>query len=116
MINEDENTAVTRNTMNIIIYAGDARTLIMQAMDLLGDFNYEEAESLIKQAHEKLVAAHQLQTDRIQEEAEGKTVQYTILFSHAQDTLMTINTEYNLVSHLIKVFKKRDVEYGNGQK
>ena len=105
---DNVNTAEVRQTMNIILYSGDARTLIMQAMDLLGDFKYEQAEAMLQQAHEKLVSAHELQTQKIQQEAEGEQVEYSILFAHAQDTMMTINTEYNLVSHLLKVFRKRD--------
>jgi Phosphotransferase system cellobiose-specific component IIA len=44
----------------------------------------------------------------LQEEAEGDKVQYSVLFTHAQDTLMTIMSEYNLAKHLITVFEKRD--------
>lgn len=105
---DQENTEDLRQTMNIILYSGDARTLIMHAMDLLGDFKYDEADTMLKRAHEKLVTAHELQTKKIQQEAEGENVEYSILFAHAQDTMMTINTEYNLVSHLIKVFRRRD--------
>lgn len=95
MLNEQENSESLRNTMNIIIYSGDARTLIMHAMDLLGDSEYEKANKLLLQAHSKLVLAHQLQTDKIQQEAAGKPLDYSALFSHAQDTVMTVNTEYN---------------------
>ena len=84
----------------------------MQAMDCLGDFKYDKADKLLKEAHEKLVLAHKLQTERLQEEAEGKNVEYSVLFTHAQDTLMTINSEFKLIQHLIKVFKARDKKEG----
>ncbi|MQS76579.1 PTS lactose/cellobiose transporter subunit IIA [Companilactobacillus halodurans] len=103
-----DNDATIKNTMDIILFSGDARTLIMQSMDLLGDCDYQKAQDLMKQAHEKLVKAHQLQTDRLRDEADGETLEYSVLFTHAQDTMMTVNTEYNLVKHLISVFEKRD--------
>lgn len=101
-----------QDTMNIIINAGDAREHISQALDCVGDFDYTKARELMDQARKKLVIAHKLQTAKIQEEAEGKTVKYSVLFTHAQDTLMTINSEFKLTDHLIKVFEKRDKHIG----
>ena len=111
-MSEDIKNTSVKSTMEIILHAGDARVLIMQAMDCLGDFKYDKADKLLKEAHEKLVLAHKLQTERLQEEAEGKNVEYSVLFTHAQDTLMKINTEYNIVKHLIAVFKARDKREG----
>lgn len=104
---KDENKSV-KDTMEIIINAGDARELISEALDNVADFDYEAAEKNMEKAKEKLVIAHRLQTAKIQQEAEGNKVEYSVLFTHAQDTLMTINSEYKLTAHLIKVFKKRD--------
>lgn len=111
-MSEDTKDTSVKSTMEIILHAGDARVLIMQAMDCLGEFDYDKAEKLMKDAHEKLVLAHKLQTDRLRKEAEGKNVEYSVLFTHAQDTLMTINTEYNIVKHLIGVFQARDEKEG----
>ncbi|WPC20210.1 PTS lactose/cellobiose transporter subunit IIA [Pediococcus inopinatus] len=97
-----------KNTMDIIINAGDARAFIADALDNVGDFDYESAKKNIEKADAKLVIAHRLQTKKMQEEAEGKAIEYSVLFTHAQDTLMTIMTEYNLTKHLINVFEKRD--------
>lgn len=107
MANETDNKSV-KDTMEIILNAGDARELISKALDAVGDFDYDLADKNMKEAKAKLVVAHRLQTAKIQEEAEGKKVEYSVLFTHAQDTLMTINSEYHLVDHLIKVFKERD--------
>lgn len=104
---KDENKSV-KDTMEIIINAGDARELISEALDNVADFDYDAAEKNMEKAKEKLVIAHRLQTAKIQQEAEGNKVEYSVLFTHAQDTLMTINSEYKLTAHLIKVFKKRD--------
>ena len=107
-MSEDTKTKDTsvKSTMEIILHAGDARVLIMQAMDCLGSFEYDKAENLMHDAHEKLVLAHKLQTNRLQEEAEGEDVQYSVLFTHAQDTLMTIYSELNIAGHIIRLFKK----------
>ncbi|GEO46975.1 PTS lactose/cellobiose transporter subunit IIA [Companilactobacillus kimchii] len=108
MSEEEFDNKSVKDTMDIIINAGDARAFIAEALDDVGDFNYEEAKENIKKADAKLVVAHRLQTKKLQEEAEGDKVQYSVLFTHAQDTLMTIMSEYNLAKHLIAVFEKRD--------
>lgn len=104
-MNEDKSV---KDTMDIIINAGDARELISKALDNVADFNYKDAQKNMEKAKEKLLIAHRLQTAKLQEEAEGKEIEYSVLFTHAQDTLMTINSEYKLTAHLIEVFKKRD--------
>ncbi|MCX8721368.1 MULTISPECIES: PTS lactose/cellobiose transporter subunit IIA [unclassified Lactobacillus] len=105
---EDSKQSI-KNTMEIILHAGDAREYISKALDEVADYNYDLAKSEMNKANKELIIAHRLQTNKIQEEAEGKHIEYSVLFSHAQDTLMTINSEYNITNHLIKVFEKRDL-------
>lgn len=97
-----------KKTMEIILNAGDAREYITKAIDYVADYDYKAARQEMEKANKKLVIAHRLQTNKIQKEAEGKPVEYSVLFTHAQDTLMTINSEYNITNHLIKLFEKRD--------
>lgn len=104
-----------KKTMEIILNAGDARESIAKAIDYVANYDYEAAKAEMEKANKKLVIAHRLQTDKIQEEAEGKTIEYSVLFTHAQDTLMTINSEYNITNHLIKLFEKRD-NFSKGEK
>lgn len=105
---EETSNIAVKDTMEIILQAGDARVLITKAMECVADGDYEQAEELMKQANEKLVAAHRIQTKKLQEEAEGENPKYSVLFTHAQDTLMTINSEYNISKNLVNIFKKRD--------
>lgn len=107
-MDEETSNVDVKETMEIILQAGDARVLITKAMSEVADGNYDQAEELLKQANEKLVAAHRIQTKKLQEEAEGDDPKYSVLFTHAQDTLMTINSEYNMSKSLIPIFKKRD--------
>lgn len=111
MKEETENKSV-KDTMEIILHAGDAREFIADAIDNVATYDYSKAEENMRKAEAELVIAHRLQTAKIQQEAEGKKVPYSVLFTHAQDTLMTINTEYNIVKHLIAVFKARDEREG----
>jgi PTS system cellobiose-specific IIA component len=58
-----------------------------------------------------LVVAHRIQTKKLQEEAEGDDVTYSVLFTHAQDTVMTIMSEYNLAKRLINIFEKKEEKF-----
>lgn len=102
-----ENSSV-KDTMDIIINAGDARAYIYNAIDDIANYDYISAKKNMNKANDKLVIAHRLQTKKLQLEAEGDNINYSVLFTHAQDTLMTIMSEFNLIKHLIIVFEKRD--------
>jgi PTS system cellobiose-specific IIA component len=91
--------------MQIICHAGDARTQIMKALDCVSDSAFEEARGLTAEARKLIAKAHGIQTDVITFFLEKEPV-YSFIFNHAQDTLMTIMTEINLVEKLIGVFAK----------
>ncbi len=96
---------MVETAMKIIINAGDARNLIKEALEAIEAQNFDRAEEKIKQANGYIKIAHEAQTDMIQSEARGEKLEYSLLFSHAQDTLMTISSEYNIANQMIKVFK-----------
>ena len=50
------------------------------------------------------VYKRQVQTDAIQGETRGDEAEYSLLFAHAQDTLMTIYSEINIAKQLLKIF------------
>lgn len=93
------------NAMEIILHAGDARLAIMTALDALAEKKMECVEEKMKEALEEIQEAHHIQTSVIQSVASQETQEhYSILFTHAQDTLMTIYSEYNLANKMIQIF------------
>ncbi len=102
------NEQIAKTAMEIIIHAGDARLLLYQALKLIAENNYILAAEKMDAAKKKMMEAHKVHTDMIQSEARGEKIEYTILFTHAQDTLMTINSEMELSKSLIKIFESLD--------
>lgn len=98
----DEETV--QSAMNIILHAGDARVACKEAMEALAQFDIEGARAKMETAHTEITEAHRVQTDAIQGEARGEGKGYSLFFTHAQDTLMTINSEINITKQLIGVF------------
>lgn len=94
--------------MQIILHAGDARNLVMEALDAAGEGRYQEADQKLKDAKEELRQAHVSQTGVVQSEAAGTRYEYSLLFTHAQDTVMTIFAEYNLARKIIALYQKAD--------
>ncbi|CUP89678.1 PTS lactose/cellobiose transporter subunit IIA [Clostridium baratii] len=93
-------------TLEIVAYAGDARSKYIQALDFANEGNFDEAEKLIKEASEFIDEAHKTQTKMIQMEASGESVDMSFLLAHAQDHLMTVMLLRDIVSNFIKIYKK----------
>lgn len=93
--------------MEIIIHAGDARLANTEALTAISNRDFEQIEEKMKKAQEEITAAHRVHTDTIQKDAVGgdDKMEYSLLFTHAEDTLMTISSEINITKHLIKIFK-----------
>lgn len=89
--------------MSVIINAGDGRNCIDQAMDRLASLDLAGAERCLKDADEKILLAHKAQTEAIQRQAAGEHIEYSLLFAHAQDTLMTISAELHMSKKMLPI-------------
>lgn len=101
----EENSLLMSTAMKIILNAGNARTKADEALTLINDFHFDKAHEKILAARDDIKKAHQAQTEIIQNEAAGQTYQPCLLFTHAQDTLMTIMSEVNLIEKMIMLFE-----------
>lgn len=92
-----------QSAMQIIMHAGDARMMTMEALTALNNFDIETAKTKMVDANKEIVEAHKIQTEAIVDETRGIPAEYSVLFSHAQDTIMTVYSEMNIAQHLIKI-------------
>ena len=102
---EEFNEELVATAMQIIMNAGDARLSVKDALSHAKAFDFTEAENKMEEAKKFIVQAHKSQTEVIQSEANGKKYEYSMLFAHAQDTLMTIMSEIQLAEQLIDILK-----------
>ena len=102
--------------MQIILHAGDARVKVREGLQEAKRFDFEKAEALMEEAEKAFVLAHKAQTEIIQNEASGESYEFSLLFAHAQDTLMTIHSELRMAKEMVDILKiieektKRDKE------
>lgn len=91
--------------MEIVAYAGDARTKYLQAMDAISEKNFDKANALIKEGDDLILSAHNQQTELITKEAAGENIEIGFLTVHAQDHLMTAMLLSDMCKRFIKMFK-----------
>ena len=91
--------------MDIIIYSGDAKGYLYEALGNAKQGKYDRIEALIEKANEAIGKAHDIQTEMLQQEASGKPLKVSVLFVHSQDHLMTTISERNLILEMIELRK-----------
>ena len=101
----EENRDINVIAMEVIMNAGDGRDKIDEALAAVAAGDLEQANALLKKAKSLIVKAHNAQTEVIQSQVSGENMEYSLLFIHAQDTLMTINTELRMTQKLLPIVK-----------
>lgn len=89
----------------LIMNAGNAKSTALMAIEAARDFNFEEAEKLLKEAEEDMHKAHRAQFDMIQEEANGNPVEVNIVLVHAQDHLTMAIMARDNAEEFINLYK-----------
>ncbi|MCI8857248.1 MAG: PTS lactose/cellobiose transporter subunit IIA [Clostridiaceae bacterium] len=101
----DEKKDINMIAMDVIMNAGDGRVKVDAALAALANVDLTQAETLLLEAEELIVKAHNAQTEVIQDQVSGEDTEYSLLFIHAQDTLMTITTELRMTQKLLPIIK-----------
>ena len=101
----DKEMSIEETIMYIIIYSGDAKGYLYEALSKSKEGKYDEIDGLIEKANESIGKAHDIQTSMLQKEASGEPIDVTILFVHSQDHLMTTISERNLILEIIELRK-----------
>lgn len=97
---------VTLLGFEIVAYAGDARSKLLEALDAARDGEFEKAEALVEEANSCIVEAHHAQTGLLQKEAAGEDLAYSVTMMHGQDHLMTTLVLKDLMKYLIELYKR----------
>ncbi|WP_067838994.1 PTS cellobiose transporter subunit IIA [Amphibacillus sediminis] len=90
----------------IILYSGDARTLIHEAFQLMRENAFDDALAKLDKANESLMKAHKTQTGLLQEFAGGKTITVEIIMVHAQDHLMTTMSLREVAVEMLALYQR----------
>lgn len=89
----------------IVAYAGDARSKLLTVLQLATQGEFDQVDSLIKEADELIAHAHRSQTLMLQEEALGHVVPYSFTMIHGQDHLMTTMLLRDMIETFVLMLK-----------
>lgn len=94
--------------LQLIIYAGDAKSQAMTAISLARGGDILKASEKLKQSNEGMVKAHKFQTEALQEAMKHPEEGVNMLMAHAQDHLMNAVTTQALAKEFIELYKQVD--------
>lgn len=92
-------------SFELILNAGNSKSKSLMAIECAREFNFEEAENLVKEAADDLKSAHKSQTELIQGEARGEKQEINVILIHAQDHLTTAMIMIEQAKEFINVYK-----------
>lgn len=90
----------------IVAYAGDARSKLLEALKAAEKGDFDKADALVEEANACIADAHHAQTSLLTKEAAGENIAYSITMIHGQDHLMTTILLKDLMHHLIELYKR----------
>ncbi len=102
MMTKEEATMIG---FEIVAYSGDARSKLLLAIEKAKTKQFNECQALIDQANECLNDAHRAQTELLQLEARGESIEIGFITVHAQDHLMTTILLKDIVKNLMDIYK-----------
>ena len=101
----EEKKDINMIAMEVIMNAGDGRDKVDEALAAMAEGRLEQADALLREAEQLIAKAHNAQTEVVQSQVSGEDTEYSLLFVHAQDTVMTITTELRMAQKLLPIVK-----------
>lgn len=92
--------------MQLIMHAGDARSLAIEAIREARNGNLTKSDSLIQECQEKMLEAHTHQSKLIFSESNGNAIHASLLLIHAQDHVMNALTMKDIAIEIIETIKE----------
>lgn len=90
----------------IIAYAGDAKSMFLEALDEAEKNDIEKAEKIMKDAEAALTKAHEVHTQLLVMEArDPDSVKMTMMLVHASDHLTSAENAQIFTERLLKIYK-----------
>ena len=98
--------ALEEAVMEIIVNAGQSRSLCFEALHAARQGNLDEAKSLLREADGYARQAHKRQTKLIEQDAGEARQPMTLIMVHAQDHLMNSLLARELSEEIIHLYQR----------
>lgn len=98
--------ALEEAVMEIIVNAGQSRSLCFEALHAARQGNLDEAKILLREADGYARQAHKMQTKLIEQDAGEARQPMTLIMVHAQDHLMNSLLARELSEEIIHLYQR----------
>lgn len=92
--------------MGLIAGAGDSRSYCMEAIDQAREGQFDEARETVKKAVSAMIETHEIQTQLIRDEMEGKGEAVSLIMVHAQDHLNLALVMRDVAEEFITLYER----------
>lgn len=99
---------VEQIAFKMISNSGEARSKIVEALDLCEEKKYEKAKELLKEAREHTKNAHDSHRKNLQQSAAGEESDINLLLIHAMDLMLVAESETEMAHRIINLERSRD--------
>lgn len=90
---------------SIISNVGTAKSLVMEALFAAKEGDFVSAAEKLEESKQYFVEGHKIHATLVQKEAAGKKLEFSLIFMHAEDQLMSAETISLLVTEMIEMYK-----------
>lgn len=90
----------------IISYVGNARSMYIEAIQEAKKKNFKAAKELIEEGSKSFLNGHHAHMKLIQNEANGKATNVSLILLHAEDQLMSAEGFKIIATEFIELYKK----------
>lgn len=94
--------------MGLVVNGGNARSTAIEALRAAKARDFKKADQMMEEANQVILKCHEVQTELIQDELNGKKVEIGLLMVHAQDHLMNAMTVMDLAQEMIDILRERN--------
>lgn len=91
----------------IVAYAGEARSNLLQALKEAKRGEFENIDGLIEKANESILKAHKSQTEMLAKESAGEDIELGFIMVHGQDHLMTTMLLKDIIENLLDIYREK---------
>lgn len=93
-------------SFQIISAVGTARSMYIEAIQEAKRGNFDGADVLIAEGAQVFIQGHHAHAGLIQKEANGEKSEYSLLFMHAEDLLMSAEAFKLLAEEFVELYKR----------
>lgn len=93
-------------SFEIILHAGNAKNMAMEAINEAENSNFKKAYELLDQTNDEILLAHEGHKDLLVKLANGERVDVDLLMVHAEDHLNSATEEILMAKHIVKLYER----------